>query len=347
VPDENAPPAEPLPWLQAGWFASAAGWINEQLAGLGLKLAGPIDQPHIRPWSTVLRVPAGDGLLYFKATAPVLSHEPGLTAALAHWRPDCMPEVLAVDLARGWLLMRDSGLPLRSLIRADGDLRRWGPVLPLYAEVQIELAGRRPELLRLGALDRQLEQLPAAYERLLADAGSLRLDQPDGLSREAYQRLRALAPRFAAECRQLAAFGLPETLHHDDFHDGNIFVRAARVTFTDWGESCVAHPFFTTLIMLRSAAHTLNLALTAPEVVALRDRYLEPWERLAPRAALLEACALAQRVGMVCRALTWHRVVSVLDEPARSEHADAVPGWLGEFLGVMTAENEGGISWPS
>jgi hypothetical protein len=327
----------PLPWTQPGWLTAAIDWVNGQLADQGLSLAGPIEQPHIRPWSTVLRVPASDGLLYFKATAPVLAHEPAITAALARWRPDCMPEVLAADLGRGWLLMHDSGVALRQLVRADGHLRRWQPVLPLYAELQIELAGRQPELLALGALDRRLERLAADYERLLADTPSLRLDQPDGLSQAAYQRLRDLAPRFAAECRRLADFGLPETLHHDDFHDSNIFLRGERVTFTDWGESCVAHPFFTMLVMLRGAAHTLQLAPDAPEVLALRDRYLEPWERLAPRAALIEACALAQRVGMVGRALTWHRVVSALAEPARSEYAEAVPGWLGEFLETETA----------
>jgi len=330
--DLASPSAEPLPWDQPGWRASATAWIDKQLAGLGLRLAGPIEQPHVRPWSTVLSVPSSGGLLYFKAAARALAHEPALTAALARWRPDCMPEILATDTDRGWLLMRDGGVSLRSLVRADGDLHRWGPVLPLYAELQMEMAGRLPELLALGALDRRLERLPADYDRLLADTASLRLDQPDGLSTEAYQRLRALAPRFADECRRLAAFGLPETLHHDDFHDGNIFVHGPRLTLTDWGESCAAHPFFTTLVMLRGAAYTLKLASDAPEVTALRDAYLEPWQRLAPRAVLLEGCALAQHVGMVGRALTWHRVVSSLPEPYRSEQAEAVPGWLGEYL---------------
>jgi hypothetical protein len=208
-----------LPWAQPDWRPAATGWIETQLAAQGLMLAGPIEQPHVRPWSTVLRVPTAEGLLYFKASAPVLAHEPALTAALARWRPDCMPEVLAADPARGWLLMRDSGTPLRALIKADGHPRRWHTVLPLFAEVQMEMATKQDELLRLGALDRRLAVLPAEYERLLADTESLLLDQPDGLPREAYARLRALAPRFAADCQRLADFGLPETLHHDDFHE--------------------------------------------------------------------------------------------------------------------------------
>ena len=56
----------------------------------------------------------------------------------------------------------------------------------------------------------------------------------------------------------------------------------------------------------------------------------------ASGAALREPCALAQRVGMVCRTLTWHRVVTSLEEPFRSENANPVPGWLGEFFEVMT-----------
>ncbi len=331
--DENT---NELPWTQTGWLASATVWIDAQLSGLGLKLAGTIEQPHVRPWSTVLRVPSSDGLLYFKASAPVLGHEPALTAALARWRPDCLPEVLAIDSARGWLLMRDSGTPLRAFIRADGHLQRWHAVLPLFAEVQMELAGQLDELLALGALDRRLAILPAAYERLLDDTDSLLLDQKDGLSQTAYQQLRAHAPRFVADCQRLAEFGLPETLHHDDFHDGNIFVRDARTTFTDWGESCAAHPFFTTVVMLRSACNTLELEPTAPEVMALRDFYLEPWERLAPRRTLVEAWTLAQRLGMVCRALTWHLVGASLLDPYRSEHAAAVPGYLGEFLELST-----------
>ena len=35
---------------------------------------------------------------------------------------------------------------------------------------------------------------------------------------------------------------------------------------------------------------------------------------------------------MPARALTWHRVLSAVPEAQRAEDADAVPGWLQEFL---------------
>jgi hypothetical protein len=321
-----------LPWTQPSWIEQASAWIHAQLAQQSLAASGPIEQPHMRPWSTVLRVPVDAGVLYFKATAPMLMHEPGLTQALARWRPDCMPQVLATELDRGWMLLRDSGDSLRSHIQSEQDIWRWHKVLPLYAELQIELADRLGKLLALGALDRRLATLPGQYERLLEDTAAMRIGLTDGLTVEEYDRLRALAPRFAAQCQQLASYGLPETLHHDDFHDGNIFVRDGVYTFADWGESCAAHPFFTLVVMLRSIAYRRGWEADAPQLAALRDIYLEPWTRYAPREQLLEASALAQRVGMVCRALTWYRVVSQLDEPFKSEHAEAVPGWLQEFL---------------
>lgn len=247
-----------------------------------------------------------------------------------------MPRVLAIDSEHGWMLLVDGGAPLRGLLRSPGDLRHWRRVLPLYAEAQIALAGRCHELLALGALDRRLAVLPAQYEWLLADTATLRIGQPAGLTAGEYRRLRALAPRVAALCERLAGHRVPETLHHDDFHDGNIFVRDGRYTFADWGESCAAHPFFTLVVTLRSVAYRLGRVESDREVARLRDVYLEPWARYASREHLLVACELARRLGMVCRALTWHRVVSGLEEPLKGGHAEAVPGWLREFLDAET-----------
>jgi aminoglycoside phosphotransferase (APT) family kinase protein len=205
-------------------------------------------------------------------------------------------------------------------------------VLATYAELQIEMAGRSAELLALGTLDRRLATLPAQFERLLADRAALLVDQSDGLSADEERRLLDLRPQFAALCERLAQYRLPETLHHDDFHDANVFVRGGRCVISDWGESCVAHPFFSLLVTLRSVAYRLKLDADAPELARLRDIYLEPWTRFERRERLLEAFALANRIAMICRALTWYRVVSSLDGATNAEYADAVPGWLQEFL---------------
>ncbi|MCJ7624708.1 MAG: aminoglycoside phosphotransferase family protein [Anaerolineaceae bacterium] len=302
-----------------------------QLTRQDIDISGEIQQPHVRPWSTVLNVPTARGILYFKATAAALAHEVALTQTLSQWRPDCMPRVLASNPERGWMLLHDEGPMLRSLIQSTKDIHHWQHVLPVYALMQIEMSARQNELLALGALDRRLAVLPEKYALLLDDKEALSIDHPQGLTSKEYQRLCELAPKFNSMCKKLADYRIPETLHHDDFHDGNIFVRNGRYVFADWGESCVAHPFFSMLVTMRSSAYSLKLEEGAPELEWLRDIYLEPWRRYGSCKNLLNAFDLAQRIGMVSRALTWYLVVSHLEEPFKKEYADAVPGWLQEF----------------
>jgi len=325
-----------LPWMQKGWFEQASTWVHAELERQGIHVTGLIEQPHVRPWSNVLRVPSTAGDIYFKASEPALAHEPALTDALWRWRPDCMPPVLAVDLQRGWMLTPDLGATLRSLIQSTRDLQHFHRVLPLYAEVQIDLTSRVNELLELGGLDRRLTMLPDYYEQLLTDTDALRLNHPDGLCTEEHRRLRQFAPEFRAMCERLAGYRIPETLHHEDFHDANIFIRNSHYTFSDWGESGVAHPFCTLLVTSRVIAWRLKLSKDAPELVRLRDIYLEPWTYYESRENLIAAFKLAYRVGMVCRALTWHRLLAGVEEPVKAEYAEAVSGWLQECLNYDT-----------
>jgi hypothetical protein len=325
-----------LPWTQPTWLPEVESWVRAELERQGIALRGPLTERQLRPWSAVLSAPTSAGEVYFKATAPSLAHEPALTELLARRWPELLPPVLASDQSRGWLLLADAGVTLRSLVNTAADLHHWERILPRYAELQIALSGERDDLLALGALDRRLSTLPVQYEALLHDTDALRIGLSDGLTADEHARLVAFVPQFAARCAELASYGLPETLHHDDFHDGNIFVHDDRYALADWGESCVAHPFSTLLVNQRSIAYRLGFLgeeTTRPETTRLRDAYLEPWSSYAPRTDLLAACALARQLAMVGRALTWHHVISRLAEPHRSQEADAVPGWLQEFLG--------------
>ena len=324
-----------LPWKQSGWIDEVEVWVRGALEAQGIGLSGGLVERQVRPWSAVLSAATSGGEVYFKATAPSLAHEPGLTELLARRWPEWVPPVLADERERGWLLLADAGVPLRSLITSAADLHHWERILPRYAEMQIALAGEREGLLAFGVLDRRLATLPGQYEALLGDTEAVRLGLPDGLTVEEHARLVAFAPQLAAYCARLAGYGLPETLHHDDFHDGNVFVRDGRYALADWGESCVAHPFSTLLVNGRSIAYRLGFLGEEgwrPEATRLRDAYLEPWGVYGSREDLQAACALARQLAMVGRALTWHHVVSRLEEPQRSEEADAVPGWLQEFL---------------
>lgn len=68
------------------WLPQAHDWIHAELDRQGIDVNGAIDQPHMRPWSHVLRVPTTTGDVFFKAVAPELCHEVALTAMLARWK---------------------------------------------------------------------------------------------------------------------------------------------------------------------------------------------------------------------------------------------------------------------
>ncbi len=163
---------------------SRSGWQSS-----GIRVTGAIEQPHLYPWSTVLRVPTSQGLVYAKATMAGFDHEPRLTAALAGWRPDIMPDVLAIEDERGWMLTRDAGPMLRTITRTDPpNLDPWLEILPRYAELQIEMIPRAGELLALGAIDHRLATMPDHLALMLADEEALRAGE-EGLGDDEIERL--------------------------------------------------------------------------------------------------------------------------------------------------------------
>jgi hypothetical protein len=318
-----------LLWTEPDWLESVHAWIRSQLERLGLEPAGEIEQPHVRPWSTVLRVPTDDGDVWFKANMPTQAFEVAVVETLAARRPDLVPTLLATDLQRGWMLQGDGGTRLREILEETGDFDVWIEILPLYAELQMDVAADRDRLLAAGVPDRLLASLPGQFEEVLADAEAL-----ETLTQDERRRLASLAPRIEAECRELADYGLPETIQHDDLHDGQVFVRDGRFLFFDWGDACVSHPFYTLVVTLAVLAYRLDLDHDAPELDRFRDAYLEPWTRFRPRRELEQAYPLAYRLGVLCRGLTWRSVVAVLPQPLRDDEADAVPERMRMLLDV-------------
>jgi Phosphotransferase enzyme family len=308
-------------WLEPSWRAEAEAWIRGRV-----EVDGAIEQPHVYPWSTVLRVPTADGLLWFKATTPEIhGFEPQLTAILGEACPDRVTELVDIDTGRAWMLMRDGGTRLREL--EPPDPRAWEAILPRYAELQIAVTPRAEELLGLGVPDARPAGIPDAIEELLEDDRALMLGESDELSREQRDELRRRLPELRALVEELEAFGIPATIQHDDLHDGQVFVQDGHVRILDWGDSCISHPFHTLTVTLRALAWRHGIEPGAEELLRLRDAYLEPFG--APAAA----ADLAYRTGTLGRALAWHRYLAATPPGERDpEDAESVPYGLRLFL---------------
>ncbi|MEI7846540.1 MAG: phosphotransferase [Chloroflexota bacterium] len=255
-----------------------------------------------------------------------------MTGYLARAYPEVFPQIHALDLQHNWLLMRDSGVSLRSFIKAEGRIDHWQGVLPLYVGLQKNLSDKQQILLQLGVPDRRLSQLPGLFDELLTDEPAMLLGNAEGLNQEEFQRLKLEGREFGDLCALLAEIGIPESLQHYDFHDANIFLQNGRIIFTDWGECAVAHPFFSSVVMLRSVENSLDLCADAEEIETLRGWYLDLWGEYGTTTELRAVASLAERIGYINRALTWHMLISQLPKEIKPEYARAVPAYLKEYL---------------
>ena len=304
-------------WTDARWLACVKAWLDRQLEELGLQSTGDVEQPHVRPWSTVLRVPTTGGDVWFKANIPLLAHEAAVVDMLAARRPDFVPRLLATDLERGWMLMADGGERLREIVERERDLGRWLDVLRRYGRLQIDMAEDLDRLLGLGLPDCRLETLASQYEDLIGGVETVTVDES--------RRLRALVPTITELCERLASAGVPETIQHDDLHDGQIFVRDGHYLFFDWGDACISHPFFSMSVTLEGQlAWGLDDVEGSEDIAPYRDAYLEPFRGFAAWAELQAAHEIALRLGWICRALNVHRFASGLPAPYREEHLQGV-----------------------
>jgi hypothetical protein len=183
------------------------------------------------------------------------------------------------------------------------------------------------ELLDLGVPDRRLSRLPALYDDLIADIPALLVGQTNGISEKDLDRLRKYTLALRDLCAQLSEYSIPDTIQHDDFHTGNV---GDNFQIFDWGESFIAHPFYSLLIALRDAKFTLKYG---PQVLdRMRDVYLEIWTDYAPMTRLYEVLEITQQLAALGRALSWRKVIQYTNEKKCAEYADAVPYWLLTFL---------------
>ncbi len=325
----NEPFRKHLLWMRPGWLAIVTAWIDEQLARLEMARTAPLEQIQARSWSTVLRVPATRGYLYFKAPAPAFAFEPALTAKLDQLLPGQVPSVLSIDERQHWLLMQDAGTQLRDY--AD-DLARLEEALRQFGEMQIRLVPHVEELAATGCPDRRLRLLPQLYQEALAGTHLLHIDEPRGLPRSQYEQMLDFAHQLQEMCDELASYRVPESLHHDDLHTANILYNGEHYVLIDLAECCLTHPFCSMFITLRVAKYVLEY--DEPTLERLRLAYLAPWTRYEPMERLQRVLEIAHRLGSLYHALFWYKYLDQLEPELRWMHWDAAFYFLQVFLGT-------------
>jgi len=269
-------------WTEAAFVVAAQQWIREQVP-----TAGEITQPHVQPWATVMRVDAEPEPVWFKALGAPYAWEPAVTTLVSELSDRTLAPLATRDR---WMLLPDAGERLREVVAHERSLARWLDVLDAMAEVQLRVTPHVDTLLGLGVPDRRLEWLPKQYADFVAQHHfDPRFIEATGL-----------VEQLAAE---LAGYGIPATLQHDDLHDGQVFVKDGRHLIMDWGDSCITHPFFVLAVAVRG-----NISWGVDDVEDSEDigPYLDAYLARFGGAALRPAAEIAMRLGWACRAVNGH-----------------------------------------
>ena len=337
------------PWTRPGWFASAAAWVEGELARLGYSPAGPVEQ--VKAWglSCILRVRTSGGEVYFKAIPatdvgagevaergvgrrglPLLFvNEPALLRALAPGHPDVIPRPLAIDAGRRWMLLPALG----RLLAEEEDRGVAAAVLARVARLQRAVAGQLDALFAAGCLDRRLAVLATQIGPLLDNLEGVEL--LDAAERE---RVRASGPLLGELCSRLAGYAVPETLIHGDLHSNNVARRPGGpggwLVF-DWTDACVAHPFFDLVTFLHQA---LGPEYPPEAWARLRDAYLAPWAEYEPPERLAAAFALAEPLGALHQAVSYRHLMANLTPAWRQDLWGAAAYWLRIMLRALPAQ---------
>ena len=312
-------------------FPAPVDWAAERLRGMGIAVTGPAEPLETRAWSRQFRVPTTAGRVYLKCSPPVFGHEAALTRALSGWFPGAVPEVLAIDAGRNWMLTADFGPDLRS---APPERIRdaCAEMVPALAGIQVNAARHVGALLETGCPDHRLAVLPDLFDELVAGPGdpALLVGRPGGLTPGEHRRLRGLAGDVREICERLASYSIPETVVHADIWRGNFVVTEAGALIFDWAESVVGHPFCSLEVVLR------DVQALAPGDEAFRSRiedaYLSAWTARESPARLEEAVRLAAVPTVVSRAVMWRDVLNGLDDTVRPSYEGVVADVLRPLL---------------
>ena len=235
-------------WFRPGWFGQADHWIQFQMDRLGLQATGSLEQVRLGSKSScLLRIPANNGFLYFKASHPKPPAEAPLTMAVADQWPDYVTRPLAVELQRNWMLFDEFPAETSELPPVEE--------FPLFtgamAKIQVESASNVEDWLALGCPRRDLDVLQQRISEESDFTGPLLAGEHALTPYQLHDFVAKLAGSADA-CRKLQAFKIPDTLVHVTFRDDNLaFCHGSRRIF-DWSGTVIGHPFF---VLMHMCAH--------------------------------------------------------------------------------------------
>ena len=276
------------------------------------------------------------GVVWLKLSGAGTRFEVGLYELMHRVAPAHVLEPIALDVERAWIVLPDGGPLLADQTDRERLPGQLAAVFPQYAELQLQVTGHRDELLAAGVADMGPALMPQRFEEALAFVAPYLERRGTGEERAAYEQLTGLRAQVGEWCERLAAAPGQPTLDHNDLHPWNVFYAegpdGVRSRFYDWGDAVVAHPFASMLVGLGVLKRLHLMADDDPDLLRVRDAYLEPFGALGSHAELVETLELACRVAQIARALVWARAVGEMGGAAPDTYQTAPMQHLANLL---------------
>lgn len=310
------------PWMRHGWFNNVSNWIIDLADRMAMEELGQVKQ--IRTWSrsATLHLRTGHGNLYLKAVPEMFTYEPVITRVLSLRYPNHVPDVRAVHVDKGWMVMRDFG---GKKLSNNPDLEVWKKAVREYAKMQIDISSNTQSLVALGVPDRNIDYMASQIERMMHNL-------PDDLTHEEQIELKRLSPTLRGMCYELVEYNIPLTLSHGDFWSGNVIVKTnSDILFFDWSDASISHPFFDIAFFLTEIETEIPHRHDARDQIL--NAYLEMWTRYEPMANLKQVYALSQVLGSLHQALFYFiHILPGIESNARWEMQSMLPYLLRQMI---------------
>jgi aminoglycoside/choline kinase family phosphotransferase len=313
---EPPPPA----WSRRGWHREAASWAIEAMEQNGNRARSDLDLVRVWGLSALGRVDGDKGLCWFKAMPVWYREELRALEDLAQVHGKNLPELIAVDHDRGWLLLSDAGPDLTT----DPAMRR--AAVFAFGSLQVDTSTALSKLLAAGWENRGLTRTAAGLDALfhvtsdLADLTSEERHRLGEIENVVDETLRSHLPL------------VPMTVMHGDFHFGNVRGTIDEPVFIDWSDACIGHPFVD-LLFLR-----LYGSVDERDFAALLDVYLSAWSDVASLPALRKEASTMLTLGHLHIAESYRRIQMNQAAESRLELDGFLAHHLREFLRLWDAE---------
>jgi hypothetical protein len=301
------------PWQREGWFATASAWLRETVPGV-TKISQYVTWCN----SCVLRVEAGGHALYLKASPEYFLRESEVTAMLGRFFPGAVPQVVALEPSRGWMVLEDLGDELVTSL----ELVEWTRALAAIASLHRRSVPVIEQLLEGGCVDRRP---PVLAEQIESLAGDTSVALPDGLR----SRLQAKVGRLQEMCIEIERSPIPNTLVHGDLHADNVMRTERGYVLFDWTDACVAVPLVDFMTFVFNFGPASDDA-TVRE--GLRDRYLSAWSDVVPHAEAIEWYEQAEPLAAMHHAVTSRGIFDAFGAEEWWQFLSALPWWIEKAL---------------